>query len=190
VSESLYRGHRFPKEIISWCVWLYFRFGVSFRDVEEMMAGRGVLLSYETVRRWCDKFGRQFAGSLRRRHPHTGDKWHLDEVFLKINGVTHYLWRAVDQNGIVLDILVQPKRDRFAAIRFFRKLLRGAGQPRVIVTEKLRSYAAAKRIVMPGVAHRQHRYLNNRAENSHRPTRERERRMRRFKSAGHAQPEF
>jgi putative transposase len=187
VSESLYRGHRFPKEIISWCVWLYFRFGVSFRDVEEMMAGRGVLLSYETVRRWCGKFGHQFAGGLRRRRPPTGDKWHLDEVFLKINGVNHYLWRAVDQNGIVLDILVQPKRDRFAAIRFFRKLLRGAAQPRVIVTDKLRSYAAAKRIVMPGVAHRQHRYLNNRAENSHQPTRERERRMRRFKSAGHAQ---
>src|SRR3954449_6155633 len=112
----------------------------------------------------------------------------LDEVFLKINGVTHYLWRAVDQNGVVLDILVQPKRDRFAAIRFFRKLLRGIGRkPRVIITDKLRSYGAAKRVVMPGVAHRQHRYLNNRAENSHQPTRERERRMRRFKSARHAQ---
>jgi putative transposase len=110
------------------------------------------------------------------------------EVFLKINGVTHYLWRAVDQNGIVLDILVQPKRDRFAAIRFFRKLLRATGRrPRVIITDKLRSYGAAKRVVMPGVAHRQHRYLNNRAENSHQPTRERERRMRRFKSARHAQ---
>jgi putative transposase len=109
-------------------------------------------------------------------------------VFLKINGITHYLWRAVDQNGVVLDILVQPKRDRFAAMRFFRKLLRATGrQPRVIITDKLRSYAAAKRVVMPGVAHRQHRYLNNRAENSHQPTRERERRMRRFKSARHAQ---
>ena len=188
VTGSLYRGHRFSKEIISWCVWLYFRFGVSFRDVEEMMAARGVLLSYETVRRWCEKFGRQFAAGVRRRRARTGDKWHLDEVFLKINGVTHYLWRAVDQNGVVLDILVQPKRDRFAAIRFFHKLLRGTGRrPRVIVTDKLRGYAAAKRMVMPGVAHRQHRYLNNRAENSHQPTRERERRMRRFKSAGHAQ---
>jgi putative transposase len=188
VLDSLYRGHRFPREIISHSVWLYFRFGVSFRDVEEMMAARGVMLSYETVRRWCDKFGKQYVDGLRRRRPRTGDKWHLDEVFLKINGVTHYLWRAVDQNGVVLDILVQPKRDRFAAMRFFRKLLRGTGRkPRVIITDKLRSYGAAKRVVMPGVAHRQHRYLNNRAENSHQPTRERERRMRRFKSGWHAQ---
>jgi putative transposase len=188
VSGNPYRGHRFPKEIISYCVWFYFRFGVSFRDVEEVMASRGVLVSYETVRRWCDKFGHQFAAGVRRRRPRTGDKWHLDEVFLKINGVTHYLWRAVDQNGVVIDIVVQPKRDRFAAMRFFRKLLRATRRrPRVIVTDKLRSYAAAKRIVMPGVAHRQHRYLNNRAENSHQPTRERERRMRHFKSAAHAQ---
>ena len=152
------------------------------------MATRGVLVSYETVRCWCDKFGKQYADGLRRRRARSGDKWHLDEVFLKINGVTHYLWRAVDQNGVVLDILVQPKRDRFAAIRFFSRLLRAIGRkPRVIITDKLRSYGAAKRVVMPGVAHRQHRYLNNRAENSHQPTRERERRMRRFKSARHAQ---
>src|SRR5439155_15976369 len=135
------------------------------------MATRGVLVSYETVRCWCDKFGKQYADGLRRRRARSGDKWHLDEVFLKINGVTHYLWRAVDQNGVVLDILVQPKRDRFAAIRFFSRLLRAMG----------------RKPVMPGVAHRQHRYLNNRAENSHHPTRERERRMRRFKSARHTQ---
>ena len=188
MSGNPYRGHRFPKEIISYCVWFYFRFGVSFRDVEEAMAARGVMVSYETVRRWCDKFGTQYADSLRRRRTRTGDKWHLDEVFLKINGVQHYLWRAVDQKGVVIDILVQPKRDRFAAMRFFRKLLRASGRrPRVIITDKLRSYGAAKRIVMPSVAHRQSRYLNNRAENSHQPTRERERRMRRFKSARHAQ---
>lgn len=188
MSPDPYRGHRFPREIISECVWHYFRFGVSFRDVEEMMASRGVQVSYETVRRWCEKFGKKYADGLRRRRARIGDKWHLDEVFLKINGVTHYLWRAVDQNGIVLDILVQPKRDRFAAIRFFRKLLRRTGRrPHVIITDKLRSYRAAKRVVMPGVAHRQHRYLNNQAENSHQPTRERERRMRRFKSARHAQ---
>jgi putative transposase len=188
VSGNPYLGHRFPKEIISYCVWFYFRFGVSFRDVEEAMAARGILVSYETVRRWCEKFGQQYASGLRRRRARTGDKWHLDEVFLKINGVQHYLWRAVDQNGVVIDIVVQPKRDRFAAMRFFRKLLRATGrQPRVMITDKLRSYGAAKRIVMPGVAHRQHRYLNNRAENSHQPTRERERRMRRFKSARHAQ---
>ena len=189
MSGNLYRGYRFPKEIISYCVWLYFRFGVSFRDVEELMAARGVVVSYEPVRRWCDKFGQWYAAGLRKRRPRTGDKWHLDEVFLNINGVRHYLWRAVDQNGVVIDILVQPKRDRFAAMRFFRKLLRANGRrrPRVIVTDKLRSYGAAKRVIMPGVAHRQHRYLNNRAENSHQPTRERERRMRRFKSAWHAQ---
>src|SRR3954447_17781560 len=153
------------------------------------MASRGVLVSYESVRRWCEKFGRLYAAGIRRRRARTGDKWHLDEVFLNINGERHYLWRAVDQNGVVIDILGQPKRDRFAAIHFFRKLLRANSgrHPRVIVTDKLRSYAAAERVVMPGVAHRQHRYLNNRAENSHQPTRERERRMRRFKSAGHAQ---
>jgi putative transposase len=189
VSEDLYGGHRFPREIISYAVWFYYRFAVSFRDAEEAMAARGVLVSYETIRRWCEKFGYVFATGLRRRRVRTGDKWHLDEVFLNINGVRHYLWRAVDQNGVVIDILVPPKRDRFAAMRFFRELLRATSRrrPRVIVTDKLRSYAAAKRVVMPGVAHRQHRYLNNRAENSHQPTREREKRMRRFKSADHAQ---
>jgi putative transposase len=189
VSGNPYRGHRFPREIISYAVWFYYRFAASFRDVEDAMAARGVLVSYESVRRWCDKFGHMYAAGLRRRRARTGDKWHLDEVFLNINGVRHYLWRAVDQNGVVIDILVQPRRDRLAAIRFFRKLLRATGHrhPRVIVTDKLRSYGAAKRVVMPGVAHRQHRYLNNRAENSHQPTRERERRMRRFKSAEHAQ---
>jgi putative transposase len=146
VSGNPYRGHRFPKEIISHSVWLYIRFGVSFRDVEELMAARGVLVSYETVRRWCEKVGHLYVAGLRRRRARTGDKWHLDEVFLNINGVQHYLWRAVDQNGVVIDILVQPKRDRFAAMRFFRKLLRATGhrRPRVIVTDKLRSYAAAK----------------------------------------------
>src|SRR3954453_13480972 len=153
-----------------------------------MMAARGVLVSYETVRRWCDKFGKQYADGLRRRRARTGGKWHLGRIFLKIRGITHSLWRAVDQNGVVLDVLVQPKPDRFAAIHFFRRLLRATGRPpRVIITDKLRNYGAAKRVVMPGVAHRQHRYLNNRAENSHQPTRERERRMRRFKSARHAQ---
>jgi putative transposase len=146
VSGNPYRGYRFPKEIISYCVWLYFRFGVSFRDVEELMAARGVVVSYETIRRWCDRFGQRYAAGLRKRRPRTGDKWHLVEVFLNINGVRHYLWRAVDQNGVVIDILVQPKRDRFAAMRFFRKLLRATGLrlPRVIVTDKLRSYGAAK----------------------------------------------
>ena len=189
MSSTLYRGPRFPREIISYAVWFYYRFAASFRDVEDAMAARGVLVSYETVRRWCDKFGHMYAAGLRRRRARTGDKWHLDEVFLNINGVRHYLWRAVDQNGVVIDILVQPRCDRVAAVRFFRKLMQANGRrrPRVIVTDKLRSYGAAKRVVMPGVAQRRHRYLNNRAENSHQPTGERERRMRRFKSAEHAQ---
>ena len=188
MSANPYRGYRFPGEIISQCVWLYFNFCVSFRDVELMMAFRGVELSYETVRRWCNKFGKSYADQLRRRRAKPGDKWHLDEVFLTINGVQHYLWRAVDQHGAVIDILVQPKRDRFAAIRFFRKLLnRTRRHPRVIITDKLRSYGAAKKVVLPRVIHRQSRYLNNRAENSHQPTRQREHRMKRFKSPEHAQ---
>jgi putative transposase len=114
-----YRGYRFPEEIISQCVWLYFNFAVSLREVELMMAYRGIQLSYETIRRCCDTFGPSYAAKLKRKRPKLGDKWFLDEVFLKINGVQHYLWRAVDQQGTVIDILVQPKRDRFAAIRFF-----------------------------------------------------------------------
>jgi len=188
VSADLFRGHRFPEEIISQCVWLYFNFCLSLRDVELMMAFRGVQLSYETIRRWCDKFGGLYAAKLKGKRAKLGDKWHLDEVFLKINGVQHYLWRAVDQQGAVIDILVQPKRDRFAAMRFFRKLLRSCGRPpRVMITDKLRSYGAARRSVLPRVIHRQSRYLNNRAENSHQPTRQRERRMKRFKSPEHAQ---
>jgi len=189
VPANLFRGHRFLREIISHVVWLYFRFSVSCREVEEMMARRGIELTYETVREWCGKFGPYFAEELRKKNrPKLGAKWFLDEVFLKINGVQHYLWRAVDQHGAVIDILVQPKRDRFAAIRFFRKLLRTTGRkPRVIVTDKLRSYGVAKRVVLSGVIHRQSRYLNNRAENSHQPTRQREKRMRRFKSPEQAQ---
>jgi len=187
-SASPYHRHRFPSEIISHCVWLYFRFSLSFRDVEEMLAMRGVALSYETVREWCLKFGQTYANHLRRRAPRPGDKWHLDEVFLKINGRLHYLWRAVDQDGDVLDILVQSKRDKKAAKKFFRKLLKGLRYvPRVLITDKLRSYGAAKTAVLPSVEHHQQRYLNNRAENSHQPTRLREKVMRRFKSAGHAQ---
>lgn len=183
-----YRGYRFPEEIISQCVWLYFNFAVSLRDVELMMAFRGVQLSYESIRLWCDKFGPAYAAQLKRKRPKLGDKWFLDEVFLKINGVQHYLWRAVDQHGMVIDILVQPKRDRFAAVRFFRKLLRSTGRkPRVIITDKLRSYGVARKVVLPRVCHRQSRYLNNRAENSHQPTRQRERRMRKFKSPEQAQ---
>jgi len=187
-SVSLYHRHRFPAEIISHCVWLYFRFALSFRDVEEMLAMRGVSLSYETVREWCLKFGQTYANGLRRKSSRPGDRWHLDEVFLKINGRLHYLWRAVDQDGDVLDILVQSRRDKKAAKKFFRKLLKGLRYvPRVIVTDKLKSYSAARAEVMPSVEHLQQKYQNNRAENSHQPTRLPERVMRRFKSSGHAQ---
>jgi putative transposase len=183
-----YKRHRFPAEIISHGVWLYFRFCLSYRDVEELMAARGVILTYEAVRSWCRKFGQAYANRLRRRHPRPGDKWHLDEMLLTINKEHRYLWRAVDQDGHVLDILVQRRRDKRAAKRFFRKLLKGLTYvPRVIITDQLRSYGAATREILPGVEHRQHRYLNNRAENSHQPTRQRERRMQGFKSAGHAQ---
>ena len=153
-------------------MWLYFRFPLSFREVEELMLERGVVVSYETVRRWCLKFGQDYANALRRRRPRPGDKWHLDEVFVKINGEQKYLWRAVDRDGDVLDILVQNRRDTAAARRFFRKLLKRTGSvPRVIVTDKLRSYGAAHREVMPSVEHRSHKGLNNRAENSHQRTR-------------------
>ena len=183
-----YTGFRFPLEIISHAVWLYFRFNLSYRDVEELLAERGVEVTYESVRQWCRKFGQQYAHQLRRRRARPGDKWHLDEVFLKINGKKQYLWRAVDQDGNVLDILVQSRRNKAAAKKFFRKLLKGCTYvPRVLITDKLASYGAAKREVLPNVEHRQSRYLNNRAENSHQPTRKRERAMQRFKSAGHAQ---
>jgi len=148
---------------------------LSFRDVEEMLAMRGVVLSYETVREWCLKFGQTYANGLRHKSPRPGDTWHLDEVFLKINGRLHYLWRAVNQDGDVLDILVQSRRDKKAAKKFFRKLLKGLScVPRVIITDKLKSYHAAKQEIMPSVEHRQNKYQNNRAENSHQPTRLRE----------------
>jgi putative transposase len=146
------------------------------------------MVSYEAIRKWCRKFGQDYAKKLRRRRPRPGDKWHLDKVFLTINGERHYLWRAVDQDGNILDILVQSRRNKKAAKKFFRKLLKGLTYvPRVIITDKLKSYGAAKREILPGVEHRQSRYLNNRCESSHLPTRQRERRMQRFKSPGHAQ---
>ena len=149
-----YRGYRFPPEIISHAVWLYHRFSLSFRDVEDLLAERGVVVSYEAIRQWCQKFGPGYAAKLKRRQGRLGDTWHLDEVFVSIRGQRHYLWRAVDQDGDVIDILVQPRRDARAARRFFRQLLKGqAAGPRRLVTDKLRSYGAAHRIVMPSVIH-------------------------------------
>jgi putative transposase len=188
LARSPYAGHRFPPEIISHAVWLYFRFPLSLRMVEEMLAARGIIVSHETVRQWARKFGQAFANQVRRRLPRPGDKWHLDEVVISIAGRKHWLWRAVDQTGIVLDVLVQSRRDKRAAKRLLRKLLKKQGRPpRVMITDKLASYPAAKKELMPGVEHCRHKGLNNRAENSHQPTRRRERQMKRFKSAGQAQ---
>ena len=187
-TTASYRGHRFPPEIISHAVWLYHRFCLSFRDVEDLLAERGVTVSYETIRHWCRKFGTEYARTLKRRERRLGDTWHLDELFVNIQGQRQYLWRAVDQDGDVIDILVQPRRDRRAAERFFRRLLKGqGGEPRRLVTDKLRSYGAARRDVMPSVRHDTSRYANNRAELSHQPMRQRERQMRRFRSPEQAQ---
>jgi putative transposase len=184
---STYKRYRFPIEIIRQCVWLYFTFSLSYRDVELMMAERGIVVGYETIRQWCLKFGAAYARKLRQKRGKPGDKWHLDEVFIKINGRTYHLWRAVDQNGNILDILVTKRRNKEAAKRFFLKLLAGLEyEPRVVITDKLRSYGAALREVLPHVEHRQHKGLNNRAENSHRPTRRREKVFQRFKSMDHA----
>jgi len=183
-----YRRYRYSVKIISHAVWLYFRFHLSLRDVEELLAERGVSEPYETIRAWCAKFGPSYAAALRRRRAHPSDKWHLEEVQLKIKGKRHWLWRAVDRQGVVLDILVQQRRDQHAAETFLRRVINATGsEPRVVITDKLLSYLPALRRVLPNVDHRRHKGLNNRAENSHQPTRQRERLMRRFKSAEHAQ---
>jgi putative transposase len=183
-----YQGQRFPQEIIAHAVWRYFRFSLSYRDVEALLAERGISVTDETVRQWWLKFGPEDANQLRQRRAKPGDTWPLDEVFLTINGKTSYRWRAVDQDGHVLDILVQRRRNKAAAKTCFRTLLKGwAYVPRVLSTDKRGSYAAAHTEVMPSVEHRRHTGLNNRAENAHQPPRQRERTMRRFTSPGHAQ---
>ena len=164
------------------------RFALSFRDAEDLLAQRGITVSYEAIRQWCQTFGLDYARRLRRRRGRMGDTWYLDELFVTIQGRQQYLWRAVDEDGDELDILVQSRRNRQAAIRFFRKVLKGQGrEPRRLVTDKLRSYPAACRTVLPSVVHVTDQYANNRAEVSHQPTRQRERQMRRFKSAAHVQ---
>ena len=174
--------------IISHAVWLYHRFALSFRDVEDLLARRGVEVTYEAIRKWCRRFGPEYAGRLRRRRGRLGDTWHLDEVFVTLQGRQQYLWHALDEDGDVLDILVQPRRNRHAAVRFFRKLLKTQRHvPRRLITDKLRSYSAACHAVMPSVFHCTDQYANNRAEVSHQPTRQRERQMRRFKSAAQLQ---
>ena len=186
--RSRYLRHRFPPEIIGRAVWLYYQFSLSFRQVEDVLAERGIIVSYETVRQWCRKFGPDYARQLKRRQGRLGDTWFLDEVFITINGQRQYLWRAVDQDGDVIDILVQPRRDGRAARRFFRRLLKSQRQePFRLVTDKLGSYRVAHRTMMPSVTHDTNRYANNRAEVSHQPTRQRERQMRRFKSPDQTQ---
>src|SRR5271166_2581265 len=183
-----YAGYRFPPEVIHQAIWLYLRFTLSFRDVEDLLAERGIMVSYETVRRWVNHFGPIIAAELRKRRPKPHSIWHLDEVYLKIDGCMVYLWRAVDAEGEVLDVLVQSKRNKHAALKLMRKLLRKyAVVPERMVTDDLRSYGAATHDLGIDHLHDRGRWKNNRAENSHQPTRRRERKMQRFKSAGSAQ---
>ena len=183
-----YARHRFPPEIIQHAVWLYFRFPLSYRDVEDLLSERGIDVSYETVRRWVLKFGQAYAYRLRRFRSRSDARWHLDEVFVTINGKRMYLWRAVDCEGEVLDILVQSRRNKKAALKLIRKLLKKQGfVPDTIVTDKLPSYGAALKDLGLSRRHDFGGWKNNRAENSHLPVRQRERRMQRFKSAGSAQ---
>jgi putative transposase len=197
---NTYKRHRFPPDIISYAVWLCHRFNLSHRDIEDLLAERGITVSHESIQLWhpkhslrswgrlCIKFGALYARRLKRKHQCYGDTFYLDEVFVKINGKQHYLWRAVDQGGEVVDVYLQARRDGATAKRFYRRLVRShGGDPRKIVTDKLRSYGVAHRALMPDVIHSTEQYENNRAEQSHEETRARERGMRRFKSMRQAQ---
>jgi putative transposase len=185
---NIYARYRYPSQIISHAVWLYNRFTLSFRDIEELLAAMGINVSYETVRNWCDKFGRRYCSQISKNRGQLGDTWYLDEVFIKLNGVLHYLWRAIDQDGDEIDILVQKHNDKKAASRFFRKLLKGQQvAPIRIVSDKLRSYSAAMKELISYVKHFTKQYENNRCELSHQPSRQQERQMRKFTSQGQAQ---
>jgi putative transposase len=188
MDQLSYRRHRFPPPIIQHAIWLYLRFTLSYRDVEELLAERGLEVSYETVRRWVLKFGPGFARRLRRSRPRPSDRWHLDEMVVRIAGKRMYLWRAVDHEGEVLDMLVQRRRDKRAALRLMRKLLRKQGfAPKLLTTDKLGSYGSAFRHLRLACPHEQGLRANNRAENSHQVVGRRERKMQRFKSARSAQ---
>ena len=183
-----YRGYRFPPEIMQQAIWLYLRFTLSLRDVEDLLAERGIMVSYETVRRWVNHFGPMIAANLRKRRPKPHTTWHLDEVYLKIAGRMVYLWRAVDAEGEVLDVLVQSRRNKRAVLKLMRKLLKKYGfVPDKLVTDDLRSYAAAASDLGIAKRHERGRWRNNRAENSHQPTRRREYKMQGFKCPGSAQ---
>ena len=184
----MYKRHRFPPEIIQYAVWLYHRFSLSHRDVEDLLAERGITVSYESIRLWCQKFGSKYARRLKKNHQGYGDTFFIDEVFVKIGGTQHYLWRAVDQDGEIVDVFLQRRRDGKAAKRFFKRLLKAhCSEPRKIVTDKLRSYGVAHRELIPDTIHDTSQYANNRAELSHQPTRARERLMRPFNSMRQAQ---
>lgn len=187
-TKTMYKRYRFPPEVIQYAVWLYHRFNLSHRDIEDLLAERGISVSYEAIRLWCNKFGPQFARRLRRKHQGYGDSFYIDEVFVKIQGKQHYLWRAVDQDGEVVDVFIQKRRNGKAAKRFFKRLLKKYhDKPRIIVTDKLSSYRVAHRELMSDTIHDTSQYANNRAELSHEPTRVRERGMRKFKSMEQAQ---
>jgi len=187
-TSNPYKRHRFPSEIIQYAVWLYYRFNLSHRDIEDLLSERGIDVSYESIRLWCNKFGPYYAKRLKRRHQGFGDTFYIDEVFVKIHGQHQYLWRAVDQDGEVVDVYLQARRDGKATKRFFKRLLKNHnGEPRKIVTDKLRSYGVAHRELIPETIHDMTQYANNRAEVSHQPTRVRERGMRCFKSTHQAQ---
>lgn len=185
---NIYKRHRFPPDIISYAIWIYYRFNLSHRDIEDLLAERGINVSYEAIRVWCIKFGARYAWRLKRKHQGYGDTFYIDEVFVKINGEQHYLWRGIDQDGEVVDVYLQAKRDGTAAKRFFKRMLRShGGEPRKIVTDKLRSYLVAHREIIPEAIHVTDQHANNRVEQSHEVTRVRERGMRKFKSPGQAQ---
>jgi putative transposase len=185
---NIYKRYRFPSEIIQYAVWLYYRFNLSHRDIEDLLADRGINVTYEAIRLWCNRFGPKYAARLKRKHQGYGDTFFIDEVFVKIDGKQHYLWRAVDQDGEVIDVYLQKRRDGAAAKRFFKRLLKKHhDEPRKIVTDKLRSYGVAHRELIPDTIHDTSQYANNRAELSHQPTRVRERGMRKFKSIVQAQ---
>ncbi len=187
-NSSMYKRYRFPAEIILYAIWLYFRFNLSYRDIEDSLAQRGVIVSRESIRLWCNKFGSKYAARLRKKHQGYGDTFFIDEVFIKIDGRQHYLWRAVDQDGDVVDVFLQKRRNAKAAKRFFMRLLKShKAEPGKIVTDKLRSYDVAHRELVPESIHDNDQYANNRAELSHQTTRVRERGMRGFNSIIQAQ---
>jgi putative transposase len=187
-NPNIYKRYRFPSGIIQYAVWLYYRFNLSHRDIEDLLAERGINVTYESIRLWCNRFGPKYATRLKRKHQGFGDTFYIDEVFVKIDGKQHYLWRAVDQDGDVIVVFLQKRRDGAAAKRFFKRLLKTHhDEPRQIVTDKLRSYGVAHRELIPNTIHDTSQYANNRAELSHQPTRVRERGMRGFKSIVQAQ---